>query len=247
MAETSAKREAVSVDGHLGAGEAIEELAELDVETVLEDELEIARDASPDRLEARQDGAELDIPPPRYGTRGEAPGPRGCWAINRAGEPCGAAKRGDSDYCNAHSGHGVARDPLAYSSEGHEARRRNLETRARMRLLLGNTRPDTPRGALKAATLIHAERIAGRAVSAVLDESADPIKAGSLALRLIETVDPPSQAVLELDASLRPEDVQKLSYSELIRVAEAFGITASDPPETSVHGSHGLPQPSENG
>jgi hypothetical protein len=38
--------------------------------------------------------------------------------------------------------------------------------------------------------------------------------------------------------------VQKLSYSELLRVAEAFGI---DPFETPPDGSHALPRPSADG
>ena len=41
---------------------------------------------------------------PMYSTRGTTPGLRGCWALNKAGEPCGAARRADTDYCNVHSG-----------------------------------------------------------------------------------------------------------------------------------------------
>jgi hypothetical protein len=43
---------------------------------------------------------------------------------------------------------------------------------------------------------------------------------------------------------LTPEGVENLSYSELLRVAETFGIA---PAEADVDGCHALPRPAENG
>jgi hypothetical protein len=71
----------------------------------------------------------------------------------------------------------------------------------------------------------------GRAVGAALNPDADPLKAGSLAVKLIETADPPNQAVLELSAELTPEGVENLSYSDLIRLADSLGLTPPEPSE----------------
>jgi hypothetical protein len=84
-------------------------------------------------------------------------------------------------------------------------------------------------------------------VNAALSAELDDAKAAGIAIRLVETADPPSQAVLEVSADLTPEDVERLSYSELIRVAQAWGIGPSDPSEAPVDGSHGLPQPAVDG
>jgi hypothetical protein len=82
MAETNAGKTSEELS-ELGIASSTDKAGDLDAEAVLEDELEIV-DAGPEERQdslKRQDGAELDIPPRRYGTRGEAPGPRGCWAI----------------------------------------------------------------------------------------------------------------------------------------------------------------------
>jgi hypothetical protein len=81
------------------------------------------------------------------------------------------------------------------------------------------------------------------AVGAALSDESDPLKAGSLALRLIETADPPAQASLALSTELTPEGVGRLSYSELIRVAEAWNLTPPEASEAALDGSHGLPRP----
>jgi hypothetical protein len=70
----------------------------------------------------------------------------------------------------------------------------------------------------------------------VLDPDADPIKAGGLALRVIDAVDPVSSSTLEVSADLSPEDIEKLSWSEALALAERLGIDVSSPPE----GDHGL-------
>jgi hypothetical protein len=66
--------------------------------------------------------------------------------------------------------------------------------------------------------------LVGTAVNAALNSEADPLRAGSLALRLIETADPPSQTSLELSANLTPEDIEKLSWSEALALARQLGI-----------------------
>lgn len=172
---------------------------------------------------ASDNGDGADSPPqPVHGTRAEEAGPKGCWATTVAGNPCRAPAVNGGPYCNAHSGNGVAADPLAHSVTGHEARRRNIETRARMRLMLGNVRPDTPRGALKIKAHAMAERLAGRVIDAALDGESDPIRAGSLALRVIETTDPLTEASLEVSG---PMDLDKATLPELIAFAQANGIS----------------------
>src|SRR5262249_26748707 len=84
----------------------------------------------------RQDSERLAPPQPARGTRGSAPGPRGCWGVNSRGEPCGSFKRRDGDFCNGHAGIGVSADPTRYSPKGHEARREQLAMRAEMRMII---------------------------------------------------------------------------------------------------------------
>jgi hypothetical protein len=214
MAET--KREAVVVDG-----EMLEEHSELassteeavDTEDVFEDELEIV-DAGPDAPRERQDEAERapegahasephSLPQPFHSTRGTAPGPRGCWAMSkRTGQPCSAAKRSDSDFCNAHTGIGIVQDPKGNSVKGALVKQERAALRAQMRILLGNTRTDTPRAALKAAATLNAKRIAGRAVDAILSPSTPDAKAAALAIQLVNTVDPPVQAEISVSGTI---------------------------------------------
>ena len=101
-----------------------------------------------------------------------------------------------------------------------------------MRLMLGNVRPDTPRGALKIKAHAMAERLAGRVIDAALDEEADPLKAGSLALRVIDSVDPPDRASLEISGELSADGLKELSLSELLAVAAQHGIDYATPPAT---------------
>jgi hypothetical protein len=85
---------------------------------------------------------------------------------------------------------------------------------------------DRPRrGSLPSELLARLSAEPGRrALDAALDPEADPIKAGNLALKLIETADPPSQSTLELSANLTPEQVERLSLREAIAYAERLGI-----------------------
>ena len=174
------------------------------------------------------DGAALVLP--AHSTRGSAPGPRGCWALNSKGEPCGAAKRGDGDYCNAHSGVGVARDPRAFVPQATAAAARVRAERAQLRVLLGSTRTDTPRGVLRAKAFLHSERLAARALDAALDPDVDSLRAGQLALSIIKEADPAEKGQLVLSQELTPQGVDNLSLSELIAVAERLQLS---PPETA--------------
>jgi len=197
----------------------------LDSETIDAAETELV-DASPDG--ERQDGAgEAEIEQPFHSTRSSSPGPRGCWAISKTtGLPCGAARRHGEDFCNAHAGHGVASDPRAYLPKAQEAQKRNRAIRAQMRLQLGNTRPTGPRAALQAMAMVESKRLASSILDAALDPDADPLRRGALALRVIDTVDPFAKATVEVSGieNLTPEDVDKLSYAELIALAQATGM-----------------------
>jgi len=74
---------------------------------------------------------------PAHGVRAESPGPRGCWALNKRGEPCGAARRADGDYCNAHSGIGIADGNPEWAVKGRAASAESRARRAALRLELG--------------------------------------------------------------------------------------------------------------
>lgn len=170
------------------------------------------------------DSAGLPTEPqqPFHGSRGTTPGHRGCWALNRAGEPCGAARRADSEFCNAHSGIGVSADPKGFSAKGRASAQINRRRRADLRIALGVTRPNSPRGLLKLAANREAERLAWRAVDAALDPSLPSDRAVSTVLSLIEAVDP--QAHVELSTSLPEGGIGGMSLAQLVSFAEANGI-----------------------
>ena len=185
----------------------------LDSEPDAEDEWEVVP------VEDADIDAELpeDVPQPKHSVRSDTPGARGCWARAKSGDPCGAAKLRDGDYCAAHSGVGLSSDPAAYAPQGNEASRRARAAQARLRLELGITRPNSPRGHLKARVFAERERLAAVAVNGALD---DP----RLALRLIEVADPAPVAELSVSANLSVEDVESMSMSQLYAVAEKLGI-----------------------
>lgn len=173
------------------------------------------------QTERREPRALLTAPQPFTGTRGDSPGPRGCWAVKKSGDPCGAARRSDGDFCNAHSGVGLVADPAKWSKVGvvksAEVRRR----RADMRLVLGRTSLNSPRGVLKAAVVVEAERLAGIALDAAFDPNQDSLKRGQHALTLIDAVDPQ----VRVSASVTTEiDPSTASLSELITFAQTHGI-----------------------
>jgi hypothetical protein len=158
---------------------------------------------------------------PFHGTRGAAPGPRGCWAIASHGSPCAAARRADSDFCNAHSGIGVAANPKGFAAKGLEQSRINRRRRADLRLALGITRKDSPRSALKAAVGLSKERLAWRAVDAALDPSMPSEKAVPAVLSLINEVDPQAELTLSTADS---SAIHSLSLDEALALARAEGL-----------------------
>lgn len=181
-------------------------------------------DAGDEPLEATLT-APVDAPPqPVHSVRSETQGARGCWAIStRTGQPCGAAARRGEDYCNAHSGVGVASDPRAHMPLAHEARRENLRVRAEMRLALGSTRPNSPRAILRARANADAERLADAAVR-------DGLKNGALALKVIREVDPAPEVTVRAELPTSVEELEGLSLSQLMALAERHGINPSRPP-----------------
>ncbi len=170
---------------------------------------------------------------PVWSVRGDAPGLRGCWAVNRQGAACGAPRRNDSDYCSAHSGLGVAADPKGHSAIGVQRSVENRRRRADLRLAIGVPRLNTPRGVLAAATFVEAERVARRVVGAVLDPAVPPAQAARLGLDLVNAVDPQVTATLTASVPTDPEGVSKLSLSQLLTLGEQMGI----PLPTTTNGS----------
>lgn len=197
----------------------------------------VAPDTAP-----RDDGVvlegEIEEPEqPVIGRRGTEPGRRGCWAVNRRGEACGASARHGEDYCNAHGGHTlVIRDPLAANARATEVRRREAEHRARVRIALAGSRATSTRGQLKLAAAEHAGRIAGRVVDAILDPSVDPATAAKLGMRLVEVVDPPLVASVEFGMPADPGALDKLSLAELLRLADVHEVEVPALSEASETG-----------
>ena len=160
---------------------------------------------------------------PVHSVRSETQGARGCWAVsNRTGEPCGAAARHGEDYCNAHAGVGVASDPASFAPLAHAARKENIRVRAEARLVLGNSRPTSPRGVLKAKAFAARERLADAAVQGALK---DP----RLALAVIREVDPPIEATVSVAMPATPEDVKGMSLRDLLALAKEHGIEPTQP------------------
>lgn len=201
----------------------------------------LTREASTDSTEQLpQPSTELCTVPkeepkaPAWTTRNSAPGPRGCWALNKQGLACGSPVRADGDYCNAHSGIGVGSDPAKYSRMGQQASIDSRRRRADLRLVIGSSRLDTPRAALRAAVLVSAERLGGRAVAAALDPNLAPKDAVSSVIALVDAVDPRTTMVTSVQGSIDPSTA---SLSQLLSFAEAHGIE----PIGSQNGSDGTP------
>ena len=157
-------------------------------------------------------------PEPRYGTRADSPGPRGCWATKRDGTPCGAARRADGDFCNAHSGLGVAEDPAKYAPLAQRASAENRRRRAALRLELGITRPSSLRSLLKASVFAERERVVAAAMSPLSDPDASSSLRSKTALALLDAVDPPMQASVEVPFDA--QGIEALSLSQLRQLAQ---------------------------
>jgi hypothetical protein len=151
----------------------------------------------------------------------------------RTGQPCGAAAIRGRDYCVCHSGLGVASDPAKYAPLAAAKKRENAQVRASMRLLLGNTRVMSPRNVLRARATVEAERLADRAVNGALSDKVDDATGAKLAMALIDQVDPPVEASVEVKFPQSAEDVDKLSYRELLALADELGIRPSSEVTTS--------------
>ena len=151
---------------------------------------------------------------PVYGTRAQEPGPRGCWALKRDGHACGAARRSDGDYCNAHSGRGVAANPRELGVIGRRAAGEARTRRAALRTSLGITRPNSIRGTLKAHAYVERERIARAALAPLAPDrvAEDPVAAHRAALAVLDAVEPAQR--VELVSEL-PSDPSTLTLAEL--------------------------------
>lgn len=75
---------------------------------------------------------------------------------------------------------------------------------------------------LKARAFAEAERLAASAINGAMK---DP----RLALAVIKEADPAPQAEISVSTDLSVEDVQGMSYSQLLAVAEKLGIDPSPP------------------
>lgn len=170
------------------------------------------------------DSVQEELPAPAYGVRGDAPGPRGCWAVKRNGEPCGAAPRRGEPYCNGHSGHGVAMNPAEWSAKGRAASAESRRRRAALRLALGITGTGSPRSLLKAAVVADAERVVAAALSPIGDPDLGSVQRSRAALSLLDATDPMAQASLELPLPTDPQGVEQMSLEDLRALALQVGI-----------------------
>jgi hypothetical protein len=165
-----------------------------------------------------------DVPPPFHSTRSPVQGARGCWALAKSGEPCGAAKRHDGDYCNSHSGIGIVSDPSGYSVKANAKRRENLAAAARVRATLGITRHGSIRNVLRVQAAAQAQALASRVINAALDERVPAKDAAVIALRLVDAVDPPVEIAVQGELPLSLEAIDALPLREARALVEHLGL-----------------------
>jgi hypothetical protein len=79
--------------------------------------------------------------------------------------------------------------------------------------------------------------LAGRAIDAALDPSADSLRAGSLALSIIKEAEPASSGHIELSTEITAESVDNLGLSELLVMAGRLGLTPASDGVTSIEAS----------
>lgn len=167
------------------------------------------------------DSALEAVSQPVYGVRAQQPGPRGCWALKRDGNHCGAAKRKDSDFCTAHSGLGVAQDPARWAPIAQQRSAENRQRRAALRLELGISRPSSIRGMLRGAVWAERERVVAAALSPITaTEGASPALRSKTALALLDAVEPQPRATLDVPLPTTPDGVDGLSLAELRALVE---------------------------
>ena len=105
--------------------------------------------------------------------------------------------------------------------------------RADLRMIIGNTRMDTPRSALRALAIVNAERLAGTTIAAALDPSVPPERRARLALDIVEAVDPKVSTSLSVTSEL---DMEQASLSQLMALAAERGVSLERPADPSPHG-----------
>jgi hypothetical protein len=170
--------------------------------------------------------AALEPAQPKWGTRAESPGPRGCWALTKAGRHCAAGAVSGGEFCSAHSGLGIAASPAEHSRVGVKRSAESRRARADLRLVLGTTRLDTPRAALRAAAIVNAERLAASTIAAALDPELSPAQRVRACLDVIEAADPKVSAVATITGEFDPEQA---SLGQLMALAEQQGISLDRP------------------
>lgn len=133
-------------------------------------------------------------------------------------------------------------DPAANGIKGAAANQARREHRAELKLLLGSTNVSTPKGAMRAAMLMEAERLVSKVLKEALAPDGDGLKQSDLILRMMEMVEPKAEASLTV-----PLDAAQLSgmgLRDLIALADAHGIT---PAERAIEAEQGAElDPSEH-
>jgi hypothetical protein len=85
----------------------------------------------------------------------------------------------------------------------------------------------------------------GRVVGAILNPETPNSKAAALGIQLVNSVDPPSSAEVELSCEITSESIKNMSYSELLAAAERLGISLDRPDEGAIEGAKTPPTPPE--
>jgi hypothetical protein len=80
-------------------------------------------------------------------------------------------------------------------------------------------------------------KLHGRVVGAILDSETPPAKAAALGIQLVNSVDPPSSAEVELSGEITSESIKNMSYSELLAAAERLGISLDRPDQGAIEGA----------
>jgi len=169
-----------------------------------------------------------------------APEDRRCAATVRDGTRCRSYSVRGEALCGGHLGLGLAASPVEHARRSHEVRRHMKLTRQ----IVAPSGRMGPRAALRMEALRNGAALADRVVSAALDPGASPVAAGNLALRVIESVDPPIQAAFEVEMAQTLEEVEALSFKQLLALAARLGIeTPAGSPASGAERSE--PQPDQ--
>jgi hypothetical protein len=85
----------------------------------------------------------------------------------------------------------------------------------------------------------------GRVIGAILSPETPPAKAAALGIQLVNSVDPPSSAEVELSGEITSDSIKNMSYSELLATAERLGISLDRPDQGAIEGASTPPTPPE--